>query len=189
MTASLYSKMAKIILNIIREAVEKGLNATKPVQLLLNGSTIQGDLAAPQRNVLVSFAQPAITAETVLWVNPANRLIFKSNPSTKVWQQIFEFADMFSAYNVIGGGSDGGIGGNAAGQPVQTIAELQAINTSTLADKTLMYVENERAIYAYDKDSIDSGAGVIVPASGVGRWLLVTNSSGSILNLDGGLFN
>ena len=64
MTASVYSKMAKIILNIIREAVEKGLNATKPVQLLLNGSTIQGDLAAPQRNVLVSFAQPAITADS-----------------------------------------------------------------------------------------------------------------------------
>lgn len=189
MTASTYARIARTVLNLVREAVEQGLNATKPVKILLNGSTVQGDLTAPQRNVIISFAQPDITAETILWVNPANRLIFKSNPENKTWQQIFEFADMFSAYDIIGGGAGGAIGGAAAGQPVQSLTELQAINTQTLSDKTLMYVENERAIYAYDANSIDSGAGIIVPASGVGRWILVTNSSGSVLNLDGGLFN
>lgn len=192
MTASLQRNLAQTILNLIREAKGLGLNATKPIKLKLLGSTLQGDLTAPERFVTISFATPPAFLETQLWINPANRLMFKSDPVELKWYQIFQYSDMFSAFNSFAG--DDGAGGHsgssgpssANGQPVQSLPELQAL-TST-PDKTLIYVENERAIYAYDANSIDSGPGVIVPSNGVGRWLLVSNTSGTITNLDGGFF-
>lgn len=192
MTASLQRNLAQTIVNLIKEAKSLGLNATKPVKLKLMGSTIQGDLAAPERFVTISFATPPAFQETQLWVNPTNRLMFKSDPVELKWYQILQYSDMFSPFNAFAGDEGaGGHSGNsgsssAAGQPVQSITELQVLTDTP--DKTLIYVENERAIYAYDANSIDIGPGVIVPSNGVGRWLLVSNTSGTITNLDGGFF-
>jgi hypothetical protein len=196
MTASLQGRLAQAVLNLINAAKEQGLNAITPVKIKLQGSTSQGDLAAPERYVTISYAKPVIGIETQLWVNPTNRLIFKSDPFAKEWYSIYSFADLFSPYNSVaedqgGGGAAGGSGtggGTAIGQPVAATSDLVAMDTAGLPDKTLIYVENERAIYGYDSTSIASGAGVIVPASGVGRWLLVSNASGTVTNLDGGMF-
>lgn len=193
MTASLQMTLARTILNLIREAVVQGLSATNPVKLKLLGSTMQGDLAAPERFVIISFAKPTVIDETQIWINPANRVAFKCDPFAHDWFPIHQFGDLFSAYNSVAGddgagGSNPSGSGGGAGQPVQALTDLQALPTGTTPDKTLIYVENERAIYAYDKTSIDNGPGVIVPATGVGRWLLVSNTSGGSLSLDGGMF-
>lgn len=189
MTTSIYQTLARTVNTLIEEAKSKGLSVSNPIKLLLLGSTVQGDLAAPQRYVIISYATPVVYDEVQLWINPTNRMILKCDPFAKDWNQIYEYSDLMSPYNQIAGGTGGaGSGGTGTGQPVQSLTDLSTIVTSTIPDKTLTYVENERAIYAYDATSIDSGPGVIVPASGVGRWILVSNIYGTAVNLDGGVF-
>ena len=187
MTASVNRKLAQTILNLIAEAKSQGLDVNNPVKLKVLGSGIQGDLTAPERYVIVSFAIPALINEVQLWLNPTNRLMFKTDLTTQTWDQIYELSDMFSGSGVVGGGGGASSSGSGTvGQPVQAVEDLQAM--TSVPDKTLIYVENERAIYGYDSTSIDSGPGIIVPYDNKGRWLLVSNVSGTVTNLDGGLF-
>ena len=189
MTASTYQRLARTVLNLIREAVEQSITASKPVKILLNGSTVQGDLTAPQRNVVISFAEPELTSETRLWVNPANRLILKSNPATKQWHQIFEVADMFSPYEMIGGSSAGNIEGTVFGQPLATTAELQAVDTTGLANLSVQYVVSERTVYIYLRYPPEAAPEqIVVPISGGGAWLRVS-SKYCFLNSEGGVID
>lgn len=71
----------------------------------------------------------------------------------------------------------GSIGGLAPA--VGSLTQLRAIQTSGgIADRTLIFVEDEASIYSYDRQSsaAESLPNVVAPTAGVGRWLLVGGS-------------
>lgn len=58
-------------------------------------------------------------------------------------------------------------------RPVSTIAELRALDVSTVPDEQVIFVESARKMYAYDLQAtgIDDGSYIVTPASGIGRWI------------------
>jgi len=58
-------------------------------------------------------------------------------------------------------------------RPVSTIADLRALDVSTVPDEQVIFVEEARKMYAYDLQAtgLDDGSYIIVPASGIGRWI------------------
>jgi hypothetical protein len=60
--------------------------------------------------------------------------------------------------------------------PVTTVAELRALDVSTIPDEQVIFVEATRKMYAYDLQGIgiDDGQYIIVPSSGIGRWISTT---------------
>lgn len=191
MTISLYSNLAKTVLNLVEIAKEQGLSYDKqPVKILIQGSMLQSDLAAPCRYVYIAYNAPVITTETILWLDATSNLMYVADPSAKVFNQVFEYSDMFAAgasssSSGSGSGSTGGSTVAATRPPVQALEDLAAVSTTSLPDKSIIYVENERTLYAYDAESIDAGEGIIAPESGVGRWIAI---AGLAANLDGGNF-
>ena len=74
----------------------------------------------------------------------------------------------------------GSIGGLAPS--VGTIAQLRAIQTGGgVADRTLIFVEDDGAIYAYDRQSsaTESLPDVVAPNAGSGRWILIAGGAGA----------
>jgi len=72
----------------------------------------------------------------------------------------------------------GSIGGLAPG--VGTIAQLRAIQTGGgIADRTLIFIEDDGAIYAYDRQSsaAESLPDIIAPNAGSGRWILIAGGT------------
>jgi len=61
------------------------------------------------------------------------------------------------------------------GAPVANLAALRKLSTAGILDKTLVYVEDEGAIYAYDRQSsaAESLPDVVAPTAGAGRWNIV----------------
>lgn len=73
--------------------------------------------------------------------------------------------------------------GGAYAAPVQTEAELAALNSTDLLDKQIRLVEDEGAIYRYDSQADDeAAAGIVVPddAPANGRWFRVGVSGGGV---------
>ena len=63
---------------------------------------------------------------------------------------------------------------------VGTIAQLRALQTGGgIADRTLIFVEDEGSIYSYDRQSsvAESLPDIVAPTSGAGRWLIVSGGS------------
>lgn len=58
-------------------------------------------------------------------------------------------------------------------RPVATIADLRALDVSTVPDEQVIFVEEARKMYAYDLQAvgIDDGSYIVMPLSGVGRWI------------------
>jgi len=69
-------------------------------------------------------------------------------------------------------------------QPVTTIAELRALDVSSVPDEQVIYVESAHRMYGYDLQGVgvDDGQYVITPNSGIGRWFSTTPNI-----LDGGV--
>jgi len=66
---------------------------------------------------------------------------------------------------------------------------LLAINTTNVLDKTMVYVEDEKAIYALDITSTDPvSAAVLAPNIGPGRWYIISSKAGTLGNIDGGVY-
>lgn len=64
----------------------------------------------------------------------------------------------------------------------ESIATLTALEVMPITDSmngTLIYIEDEKAIYAYHSTATDSANGttIIEPAAGTGRWFLVSSAT------------
>lgn len=62
---------------------------------------------------------------------------------------------------------------------VQTLTALEVMPVLDSMNGTLIYIEDEKAVYAYHSTATDTanGSSVIEPASGVGRWFLVSSAT------------
>lgn len=73
--------------------------------------------------------------------------------------------------------------GSVAGlaSPVHDTAELERLQVAGTADRTIIYVEDEAAIYAYDRQSSLPAVypDIISPTSGIGRWIRTTGGGSS----------
>jgi hypothetical protein len=75
--------------------------------------------------------------------------------------------------------------GRLLGYPVQDLVALRFIDTASLTDKQVAYVEDKRTMYAYDAQGtgVDDNVDIIRPASNQGRWFSTSPST-----LSGGVF-
>ena len=172
--------------NLFSEAKLKGLTPANPVSIVLLGSYLQGELTAPRRRFIVSYVQPPFpTDEIQVWLNPINTTFNISDMASQSWMHIYSQLDMWSvsppAYT--------SASHSTLKAAVQTRSEIAGIDVANIGDASLIYVENDNAIWAYDAQSTEAAsATVVVPNTGVGRWRVVTSSSGVLGNLDGGSF-
>ena len=70
------------------------------------------------------------------------------------------------------------------------IASISALEVMPILDNmngTLIYVEQEKAVYAYHATATDTGNGttIIEPASGSGRWFLIASNNTAIASGQG----
>lgn len=189
MTIRNYACLQTTAYNLVQEARHKGLSPTKAIRLRLLGSTVTGDLITPERMVIVSYAQPLVSQyEIELWVNPLNKQVFRSDAASNSWTMLKMYQDMFSNVDTFASGSSGS-GSTSLSQPVQSMSDLLSINTTTVPDKTMIYVESEKAIYALDADSQEpTSPGILAPVAGPGRWYVISTKSGTLGDIDGGSF-
>lgn len=187
-----FSRIVEMGRNLTEEAKKLGLSATKPVRLnVLGVNQPQGWYTYENRQAIVSFSQPENSAyDTELWVNPLNKRIFKSLPTERVWNLVRTYSELFaeSANAFV---SSVAPKDDSIGQPVANIPELLAIDTNPTPDKSMYYVESERAIYAFDKEGTDpvSSPTVLQPNVGPGRWYLITTTAEAIGTIDAGIYS
>ena len=73
------------------------IGAGKPVQFPVLGSTIQSELDAVQRMIIVADTKPAVPDLGIyLYVDPNTARIYKSSPDNNEWQQVNEVDEMFT---------------------------------------------------------------------------------------------
>jgi hypothetical protein len=193
MSANLDTYLYGMANSLTIEAEKLGFSPANPISMTIMGSTIQGELGVLKRNVLVSYTKPTVPSFGIaLWLDVLNRWFWVSDPTVGTWTKANEYYELFTAaLSISGSGSGSSSSGRAMLDPVATSSDLAALNVSNTADKTLIYVEGDLAIYAYDlQSSAAESATVIKPASGVGRWILVSSASASSANaiLDGGTY-
>ena len=69
----------------------------KSVQLPVFGSTIQSELDAIRRRVIVADVKPPVPDLGIyLYVDPQTGRVYKSNPDGNEWQQVNEVDEMFT---------------------------------------------------------------------------------------------
>lgn len=184
-----FSRILEMGRNLSEAAYTLGLSATKPITVPVLGINQQvGPMLTVKRRAIVSFSMPTPSAVDVqLWVNPINKRIFKSTPDVQQWKPVLSYPNLFSEDVVVQGTP---ASGDSAGQPVQDLNALLALNTGTLPDKAMYYVEDERAIYALDANSSEAvnPPSVLKPLIEPGRWYLITSTAGAIGNIDGGIY-
>ena len=188
-TDTSFDRVSDMCKNVSDMAQERGLSATKPIRINLLGAMKVDGQEAATRICIVSFSQPAPSAYDIeLWVNPINRRMFKSLPNERQWKPVLTRRDaLVESSGQIGTPS----GSDSVGQPVPDIVNLLAIDSSTLPDRTMYYVESERAIYALDLQGNDpvNPPAVIQPNVGPGRWYQITSTSSALGNIDGGIYS
>ena len=184
-----FSRILEMGRNLAEAAATLGLSATKAVTLPVLGINQQvGPMLTVKRRAVVSFSMPQPSSVDVqLWVNPINKRIFKSKPDEQQWKPVLSYPNLFSEDVVVQGTS---APSDSVGQPVQNVSALLALNTGALPDKAMYYVEDERAIYALDTQSIEAASppAILKPSIGPGRWYLITTTAGAIGNIDGGIY-
>lgn len=74
---------------------------------------------------------------------------------------------------------------------MSTLAALAAIGPTLVTDRDIVFVESERAMFAFDAESsaADDGAEVIAPQLGTGRWLKASPVPASVTATNGGAGN
>lgn len=188
MTAMLESKkFLRTARSLFEEATRKGLTPLNPVKLKVLGSTAQGPVIAPVRNAIVSYTTPAINPNEVeIWINPLGLIVSKSNPVDGTWNAVYELSDLFN-----NGSSGEQTSSSYNGMAVAGIPDLKAVDTTTVNDRTIAYVENERMLYGFDLQALDAESlpTVVKPDIGPGAWFVLNNAGGGpIGNIDGGAF-
>jgi len=92
MTAAAYERLGEFMIGCIDIAKAQGLAPGNPVVIsMLGAPTMQGHLYCPQRYVHVAYERPLIEKETIIWVDVANRRVWKANPADKLWRELFEY--------------------------------------------------------------------------------------------------
>ena len=72
-------------------------NTGKTAKFWIYGSTLQAELDAVRRMVIVADAHPAVPNLGIyLYVDPNTGRIYKSNPDGNEWQQVNEVDEMFT---------------------------------------------------------------------------------------------
>lgn len=71
------------------------------------------------------------------------------------------------------------------GAPVADLAGLRKLSTTGIIDKTIVYVEDEETLYAYDRQSsvAESVPNIIAPNTGGGRWFVIKGGTGVNLHV------
>lgn len=178
------------ISSLILLARLQGLTPINPVLLQVKGWDETGVIT---RWVVVSYAPPS-TAFERLWLDPNQRKM--GFPINNNWVEINSVETMFGTANTVvngGSGGSGSGGGTMTGSaviPVQNLTELDAVDTTNLTDKRLAYAEDDKSIWAFDKDSTATLIpGIRQPQTGPGRWYVIQSATGgSVGNIDGGTF-
>ena len=62
---------------------------------------------------------------------------------------------------------------------IATLTALEVMPVTDNMNGTLIYIENEKAIYSYHATATDAanGGSIIEPAAGVGRWFLISSAT------------
>jgi hypothetical protein len=134
-----------------------------PKQIIIMGSTVQGDLMAPERYVNISWAMPVINQGVELWVNPSNRRLFKADPIDKQWQRVYDFSEVFAPYNTTPMANY-----DEAGQPVQGPSDLAAVIPLFVGQ--IIYVNTAKACFKFYSTQQPSLTGGIKSVSATGYW-------------------
>lgn len=136
--------------------------------------------------VIVSKDDQTLGVPGRMWLNPDTmkfkQAVYEDGSDTLTWADLRNpekprTMDESVNYSTDSGGGNGGGGDNEMskyyGDPVQNIAALKAINTTSIEDKHVRFVEDENVFYALDKqsqaDETEDGS-VIQPSVGPGRW-------------------
>lgn len=183
---TLNADLQNTINRYIAEAKLLGLNAINAIKLTVLGNS-ELTFYSEQRYLIISYAAPQQSpTDAILWINPTNRIMFKQDFANNSWIRVKNIKQMFNDSDLDSPQGSSTVGG----QPVQSTSDLVQLSTENLPDKTVIYVENDRTLYAYDQDSEEpaDGTTVLVPTSGSGRWFAISNASGTITNIDGGMF-
>jgi hypothetical protein len=130
-------------------------------------------------NIVVASMTDGINSVTALEARQhidstsGHRIINDSDTSlTELWSASKISQEIASALVGVGG---------AILTPLNTVSELEAINTTddtTYADKIMLLIEEE-GLYRLDRESsaVADGVAIVQPTVGVGRWILVTGTA------------
>jgi hypothetical protein len=188
---SSFGRIYEMSRNMIESAMKLGLSPTKPIKLrMLGASPRDGWYGFEIRYAIISYSQPIPSnVEIDLWINPVNRRMFKNTLDTGEWIPILTYKDVFIEQILVRNTPSSGTGSSITGQPLQSISDLVALNTTTIPDKSVYYVEDERSLYALDLQGNDptTPPSVYRPTTGPGAWYLIT-SHNAIGNIDGGIY-
>ena len=187
MTAMLESKkFLRMARSLTDEAMRKGLTPAKAIKLQVLGSTVQGPVIAPVRNAIVSYTTPTTNPNEIeIWVNPLGLTVAQSDPAQGTWHKVYAVEDLFST-----GGNGAATTSSYSGLTVADLAELRAMVTTSMPDRTIAYVENDRMLYGFDlqANDADNPPTAIKPTTGPGTWYVLNNAGGAIGNIDGGAY-
>jgi len=66
---------------------------------------------------------------------------------------------------------------------IPSLAALEVVPVTDNLNGTLIYVEDQKAIYAYHVTATDTanGSSIIEPLAGIGRWFLISSSATSVV--------
>lgn len=191
--------------SLLKAADEAGLSKTNPITLNLMVQP-DGSHVPTQLKVTVSYSSP-VTVVDALWLNPSDANMYLCDGA--IWTALDSNSEMYSTAGIpslstVESGSSGGSADSVSKAyvdakfvealtamhaivttPVASLTALRAIDTTTLNDKQMIYVESVKSVYAYDLQGtgVDDNQNIIVPSSGIGRWFATTPGT-----LDGGSF-
>lgn len=96
MPATSVNRLLEFINNVLLEATHMGFRENNPVTMTVYGSTVQGDLKAPCRRIVVSSTPPVIDSREIKgWIKPETRQLYVCSPDSNKWVHISEMLDLW----------------------------------------------------------------------------------------------
>lgn len=174
---------AEFAQRVLRIAEKEGYDGTNRVSLRMQFH--DGEKVELIR-VIVSKDEQTLGVPGRMWLNPETmkfkQAVYEDDSEKLSWVDLRNpekprTKDESINYSTGAGGDNGGGGDNEMskyyGDPVQNIAALKAINTTSIEDKHVRFVEDESVFYALDKQSQADETedhSVVQPSVGPGRW-------------------
>ena len=151
-----YDRMREMCNTLIRHAFELGLSESRPVRLPILGwmAVYGGGGETMRRLITVSFVQPQVADEPLLWLNAASRRMFKYIPG-QPWRLVFERNQLVDDATALQPQTDIS---TVAGQPVANVAALKNLNTTILNDTSMVFLVETNSLYKLNKQSSEPQA-------------------------------